>query len=242
MKPKSLILGAALLGLASTGWSQVGQEVTPFSRSYFASASEVILSLANTGNVKLYDAQGLALGESSPNPIPRFSAFFHVGTQFHMNVNNGFGFYTGLGLRNVGMINRLSDSIRVKQRAYAVALPVALKLGNMGRKSYLALGAEAEYFFHYKQKTFVGSGRGDKREKSSQWFSNRVNPFNPSVFIEMNFGRGHYFRFKMYLDSFLNNGVEQSYTVNGTKTIFKTNQSQLFVVSYGRVVSKKKKQ
>ncbi len=222
--------------------AQVGEETTPFKRSYFASASEVIFGMANTGNTALSVPDGAVFANTTPNPVPRFTVFFHAATQFHMNVSNAIGFYTGLGLRNVGMINRFGDTIRVKQRGYSVGIPIALKLGNMGRKSYLALGAEAEYFFHYKQKTFIGSGRGDKREKSSQWFSNRLTTFNPSLFLEMNFGRGNYLRLKYYLFDFLDHDTEQSFTNNGVRTVFKPERSQLFLLSYGRVVSKKKKQ
>ncbi len=222
--------------------AQVGEEVTPFKRSYFASASEVIFGLANTGNTALSSPGGPVFATTTPNPVPRFTVFFHAASQFHFNFSNAIGFYTGLGLRNVGMINRFGDTIRVKQRGYSVGVPIALKLGNMGRKTYFALGAEAEYFFHYKQKTFIGSGRGDKREKSSQWFSDRLTNFNPSVFLEMNFGRGNYIRLKYYLSDFLNPNVEQSFSNNGVRTVFKPAQSQLFLLSYGRVVSKKKKQ
>lgn len=222
--------------------AQIGEETTTFKRSYFASASEVIFGMANTGNTTLSTPEGVLLSTATPNPVPRFTVFFHAATQFHMNLSNAIGFYTGLGIRNVGMINRFGDTIRVKQRGYSVGVPLALKLGNMGRKSYLALGAEAEYFFHYKQKTFIGSGRGDKREKSNQWFSNRINAFNPSLFLEMNFGRGNYLRLKYYLFDFLNDTTEQSFTNNGIRTVFKPERSQLFLLSYGRVVSKKKKQ
>jgi hypothetical protein len=244
MKAKLLILS---LTLALNSIAQVGEEKTEYKKSYMASASEFILSMGNLGNVKIYGPNSigsdqLLISDKASSPIPRFSAFFHFTQQMHYNFSSGFGMYTGLGMRNIGMINNLNDTIRVKHRAYGLSVPLAFKIGNMGKKSYFALGAEAEYMFHFKQKVFVGEGRGDKQNKTSEWFSNRVNGFNPSVFVEMNFGRGSYIRVKYYLMDFLNANARQGINVSGQDLSFTTDSSQLFAVSFGKVVSKKKKQ
>jgi len=242
MKAKLLILS---LALALNSIAQVGEEKTEYKKSYMASASEFILSMGNLGNVKIDAPEstgGLTISDKKASPVPRFSAFFHFTQQMHYNFSSGFGIYTGLGMRNIGMINNLNDTIRVKHRAYGISVPLAFKIGNMGKKSYFALGAEAEYMFHFKQKVFVGEGRGVKQNKTSEWFSNRVNGFNPSVFVEMNFGRGSYIRVKYYLMDFLNANARQGINVSGQDLSFTTDSSQLFAVSFGKVVSKKKKQ
>jgi hypothetical protein len=226
-------------------FAQVGEEKTEYKKSYMATASEFILSMGNLGNVKIYPSEstnGLPISDKKASPVPRFSAFFHFTQQMHYNFSSGLGMYTGIGLRNIGMINNLNDTIRVKHRAYGISVPLAFKMGNMGKKSYFALGAEAEYMFHFKQKVFVGEGRGDKQNKTSEWFSNRLNGFDPSVFVEMNFGRGNYIRVKYYLMDFLNANAKQSINVSGQDLSFTSDSSQLFAISFGKVVSKKKKQ
>ena len=72
-----------------------------------------------------------------------------------MNLGKSIGLYTGIGVRNIGMINRLNDTIKLKQRLYALVVPVGIKLGDMQKRVYAALGAEFELFFNYKE---VGEG------------------------------------------------------------------------------------
>jgi hypothetical protein len=161
-------------------FAQVGEEKTEYKKSYMATASEFILSMGNLGNAQIYAPNPLGgvqipISDKASSPVPRFSAFFHFTQQMHYNFSSGLGMYTGIGLRNIGMINNLNDTIRVKHRAYGISVPLAFKMGNMGKKSYFALGAEAEYMFHFKQKVFVGEGRGDKQNKTSEWFSNRLS-------------------------------------------------------------------
>ena len=56
-----------------------------------------------------------------------------------MNLGKSFGIYTGIGVRNIGMINRLNDTIKIKQRVYALGIPVGIKLGDMQKRVYAAL-------------------------------------------------------------------------------------------------------
>ena len=134
------------------------------------------------------------------------------------------------------MINRFNDSLKVKQRVYSIGVPVALKLGNMGKRSYVALGGELELFFHYKQKVFEGTtNRGEKEDKYSAWFSDRTPLINPSVFVEFNFGKGNYVRLRYYLTDFLVNG-NQFVRVSGTNLPFTVERSNLFALSVGRII------
>ena len=224
--------------------AQEKQNAPAAKKTYWASVSELIFSAADLGNVRIYDANTVYVQQpegSLANPIPRFSAFFHAAQQFHVNFARFAGVYTGLGIRNIGMINNLNDTLRIKQRAYGISIPLAIKLGNMEKRSYLSLGAEAEYMFHYKQKVFVGEGRGDKDNKSSEWFSNRVNAFNPGVFVEFNFGKSGYFRLKYYLNDFLNSSARQDFKVGSKEMFFTSDRSTLFSMTFGKVVAGKKK-
>lgn len=238
---KALIIGLIAFPLIYN--AQVPEEKPTFRKSYWATVSESILSLGDVGNVSI-SAGSTPLGTVLPieraQAVPRFSAFLHLGQQYHLNLSNTFGFYTGYGVRNMGMINRLNDTIRIKQRVYSFGVPVAFKIGDMGKKHYVSLGAELEFFFNYKQKTFLGSDRGKKVEKFNEWASDRTELLNPSVFAEFCFGKGHYLRFRYYLNDFLKAG-NQTYKVNGVDYSWLPEKSQLFALSYGRIISQKRK-
>lgn len=245
MKLNHTITLGLLLPLLSMG--QTTEKPLPIQRTYFATVSEGILSVGNLGKVTIFkpiEDSNLPNTESSsvntPNPIPRYSTFFHFGEQLHVNLGKSFGFYTGIGVRNIGMINRLNDTIKIKQRVYALGIPVGIKIGDMQKRLYAALGAELELFFNYKQKTFLGSGRGDKVEKFNNWFSDRTPLLNPSLFVEFNFKKGTYLKLRYYPLNFLV-ADKQNFTVNNIKTGFRPETSQLFALSFGRVIGKKRK-
>lgn len=238
MKINYTLTFGLLLPLLSIG--QTLEKPVPIKKSYFATVSEGILSVGNLGKVTTFKEFPEPSSVNTPNPIPRYSTFFHFGEQLHVNLGKSFGFYTGIGVRNIGMINRLNDSIKVKQRVYALGIPVGIKLGDMQKRLYAALGAELELFFNYKQKTFLGSGRGDKVEKFNEWFSDRTPLLNPSLFVEFNFKKGTYLKLRYYPMNFLVTD-KQNFTVNNIKTGFRPETSQLFALSFGRVIGKKRK-
>jgi len=238
---KAIFIGLLAFPLISN--AQEPEEKPSYKKSYWATVSESILSLGDLGNVSISSGQtplGTLLPIERSQPVPRFSAFFHLGEQFHMNLSKNVGFYTGFGVRNLGMINRLNDTIRIKQRVYSLGIPAAIKIGDMGKKHYVSIGAELELFFNYKQKTFLGNNRGSKVEKFNEWASNRTELLNPSVFAEFCFGRGNYLRIRYYLNDFLKAG-NQTYKVDGVTYSWLPERSQLFAVSYGKIISKKRK-
>jgi hypothetical protein len=227
--------------------SQSTEKPISIQRSYFAAVSEGILSVGNLGKVTLVNqSDGVSITENAQSPIIRFSTFLHFGEQFHVNFGKSFGLYTGIGVRNIGMINRLNDSIKVKQRVYALGIPVGIKLGDMHKRVYAVLGTELELFLNYKQKTFLGSGRGDKVEKFNEWFSDRTPLLNPSLFLEFKFKKGTYFKLRYYPLNFLV-ADKQNYTIKDKFTDkdiiigFRPETSQLFALSFGRVIGKKRK-
>jgi hypothetical protein len=166
--------------------------------------------------------------------VLRFSGFYNAQEQFHYNFSPHLGFYTGFGIRNVGFINKLNDSIKVKQRVYSAGIPLALKIGNMEKSAYIALGGELELFFNYKQKTFYK----DTKSKFNEWFSDRTDLLNSSVFLEIKGKRGGFIRFKYYINDFLK-GEKQTVTVNGFDYPYYPSKSKLFYVSIGSVLNNK---
>ncbi len=129
----------------------------------------------------------------------RFSLFFHAGQNHHYNFNNNLGFFTGYGIRNIGIITNENDII-YKRRTYSLGVPLAIKVGSFKDHINLYAGGEYELFFHYKQKQFID---GNKNKQSS-WFSNRTKRFVPSYFAGIQFPGGINLKLKYYPQNFLN--------------------------------------
>ena len=190
---------------------------------YWAGGSEFIFSLGSV------ESPGVNVSK-----VLRFSGFFNFQEQFHYNFTPHLGIYTGFGIRNVGFINKLNDSIKVKQRVYSAGIPFTLKLGNMDKSAYISFGGEMELFFNYKQKTFYN----DTKSKFDEWFSDRTELFNPSVFFELKDKKGGYIRFKYYINDFLK-GENQTVVVNGNVFPYSPSQSKLYYISIGSVIKTK---
>jgi hypothetical protein len=202
----------------------------PLHRFYGATGAELIFSFADVR----------ADSMTVTNKV-RFSLFPHVQQQGHYNFSKHFGFYTGLSLINVGFKNnfQLNDTLQfeLRQRSMSLGVPLALKLGNMEKGNYIALGCSAELMFHYKYKLFYQ----DEKIKYKDWFSEEVNLFNPSLFVDFRNKTGGYIRFKYYLNNFLpvKNSVyllpESMQQISVSNT-----QSVMFYVSVGSTFMKKK--
>ncbi|MBL7928684.1 MAG: hypothetical protein JNL47_04285 [Bacteroidia bacterium] len=212
-----LIIPASLFALSASA-----QEKNK--KNYILSASELIFSSGEVTD-----------GDMKIDPVVRFSGFFHFQTQAHYDFNKFAGVYTGIGMRNVGFINKLNDSVRIKQRSYSLGIPFAVKLGDMNERVWVAAGAEAELMFAYKQKVFYGG----QKFKNHKWFSDKVNLFNPSVFAEVKFKRGGYIRAKYYLKDFLQKD-KQDIRLFGVPYEFSPEESKLFYLSIGSAIEPKK--
>ena len=206
----------------------------PPKKWYWMSASEFIFSGSSVeafGGQVNSDPASPEFGkyeEIDVNPIVRFTCFFHFQEQLHYNFNQSVGMYTGIGLRNVGMINDLNDSVKVKQRAYSLGIPIAFKFGKLPDGFFAAVGAEAELFFHYKQKVFDD----DEKFKKTEWFSDKVNLVNPSVFLDINSGKGVYVRFKYYLLDFLQEDNQEIKWYGNPYPYYPTS-SKMFYIAIG---------
>ena len=223
---KCLLLAFVLSSVCALAGDRGKSNLHPIHSSYGVSAYEFIFSFGEVKNA----------GQALDNVV-RFTPVFNPQHQSHYNFSNGVGLYTGFGIRNVGFINRFSvpseAEVTVKQRAYSFGVPLAVKLGNMEKGMYIALGVEAELMFHYKEKIL----QGDHNTKSSSWFSSDVNQFNPSLFADIRFHNGTFFRFRYYLDDFLKEKNMDFYLpVSGTKVNYTPTQSTLFYFSIGTAI------
>lgn len=160
--------------------------------------------------------------------IPRFSFFVNVGNNFNYNFNKHFGVFTGLNLRNVGLITKENDSLKLKRRVYSLAIPVGIKLGEVRHGSIMFFaGGEYALNFNYKEKQFID---GDKRHKFNTWFSDRTPLLQPSVFAGIRFHPGIGLKVQYFLTDFLNKDYHE--TVAGVKTYpYAQTDSKMFFVT-----------
>ncbi|MCK4745753.1 MAG: hypothetical protein KAT15_01900 [Bacteroidales bacterium] len=175
-------------------------------RIYHSNAGEIIFSGADVN----YSGVNV-------NTNIRFTLFFHTQHHINLDLTNNIGLYTGLGIRNVGLITEdlyqnmgflnidnthpdYNKNTKIKRRSYSLGFPVALKLGSISKHFFLFGGYEWEWMFHYKQKLYID----DEKFKFREWTSDRVNPWVPSVFGGIQFPQGFRLKFKYYLDDFLN--------------------------------------
>jgi hypothetical protein len=134
-----------------------------------------------------------------------------------------------------GSGNTINKEVTIKERSYSLGIPVAFKLGNFDKGIYVAMGGEAELMFAYKRKIIDG----DTKKKNYGWFDDRVNIFNPSLFVEIKFAKGQYVRFKYYLLDFLNyTGIR---LIDGTTLADYGKKSPLFYVSFGTLKKERSK-
>ena len=179
---------------------------------YHSSGGEIIFSGADVN-----------FAGTDVNTNLRFTLFFHVQQHLNLDLTNNIGLFTGLNIRNVGLIQddlyqnmgfsnidnnhpNWNKSTKIKRRSYSLGFPLALKLGSFSRHFFLFAGGEYEWMFHYKQKLFIDGNKA----KFTEWTSDRVNPWIPSVFAGVQFPQGIRLKFKYYLDDFLNSSFTGS--------------------------------
>jgi len=172
---------------------------------YLSSGSEVIFSGTNVD----------FNGTNTHNNI-RFTLFFHTQQLINFDLTNNIGLYSGLAIRNVGLIMEdlyqnvgynvdnthpdFNKNTKIKHRSYSLGFPLAIKLGSFDKNYFFYAGGEYEWMFHYKQKKFIDG----TKYKFIEWTSDRVNPWIPSLFAGIQFPGGFNLKFKYYMKDFLN--------------------------------------
>ncbi len=191
MKKYSIIV--CLLFICKAGFSQTAANASQKKFEQY-SYLEMLFSGSNT----------YQNGEPITDKI-RFSPVINAGHEFHFNLSKSFGLYTGLGVRNIGFIDRpvyfapgatAGTELKTKKRIYALVIPLAVKLGKLSRQSYLSGGAELNIFMNYKEKIW----QDDSKTKKSEWFSDRVDVFHTSVFLQYTL-RNSYIKCILYPDN-----------------------------------------
>lgn len=216
---KKILIIACLLFLYQENKSQ---------NVYTMSAGESIFSLSS------FDA-----GNYDVKPILRWAPFFNYQQQLHVDFSKSAGLYSGIGVRNVGFINRISETdtdYTVKERSYALAFPLVFTFGNLQDGPSIGIGGEAEFMVAWKRKVILD---GKKIDKPHEWFSDETSPINPSLLLELKFHKRQYIRVKYYLADFLQyrGGLQ---VPEGPLLTGYPKGSKLFYFSFGSTVFKKK--
>jgi hypothetical protein len=153
----------------------------------------------------------------------RFTVFFNVGKYIQYDAGDHVGFYSGLAIRNVGMItdetlpqtvslrNQIVsyNNYNIVKRYYLLGIPLAIKLDWFKKYEYVYFyaGGEYELILNYKEKYWTETfHRSGPKIKSSTWFGTQTPTFLPSVFAGYRFFCGVSMKVTYYLTNFLNNG------------------------------------
>jgi hypothetical protein len=162
----------------------------------------------------------------------RFTLFLHLGEYLHIDLGDHIGFFSGIGLRNVGLITE-KDDVKIKYRTYNLGMPLALKLGSFKNNLYIFGGAEYEWMVHFKQKIFESGNK----TKYTSWFSNRTPDFIPSAFVGLQFPEGIQVKFRYYLNDYLNHNFNGGGTYEDYRGFTKT---QVWYISVSFQIRNKK--
>lgn len=189
-----LIVFALVILFAFSGFSQ--------SKGYWSSGLEMLFSFADIND------EGV-----NRNSTLRWAPVLNIQGRYNYDVNEQIGFFTGIGVRNVGYIydgyrERTTEGTFYKKkfRTYNIGVPFAIKIGNMDNFHFYG-GYEIEVPFVYKEKTFDS---GDKINTTTGWFSNRTQTFQHGFIAGVQFPYGFNVKFKYYMSEFHNQNFTQN--------------------------------
>ncbi len=213
-------------------------QVQAQTKVFTTTSGELIFSWANvefTDEYKLANPDAEVVGSPA-----RFTAFFHLGQNVHIDFNNNFGIFTGLGIRNIGFISdeRLMDENNVLQdykiirRSYNLGIPIAFKSGSFEDHFFFYGGAEFELQFAFKEKYWESDDRSGSKTKNNQWFGSQTETFIPSVFAGVQLPKGINLKFQYYLDDFLNNGFKNINDPISDLTRYKSTEMMFVSISW----------
>ena len=133
----------------------------------------------------------------------RWSPVFNFGVHAHYDVAKSVGFFSGLKIKNIGFIYQNAENKKVIQRTYNLAIPVAIKVGNL-EKFFAYGGYQFELPFHYKYKTWDSSDRSGAKTKFTNFFSDATPAVVHSIIGGVQFPGGINLKFQWYLNNFIN--------------------------------------
>ena len=104
-------------------------------------------------------------GTNAGDPIVRYAPFFNIGHTIHNEFNNYSGAILGVGIKNIGFIEKRGDTT-FKKRVYAFGVNAALKFGDMKTNRFGFIGAGVDLLllsFGHDFKFFVDKSNPNKK-------------------------------------------------------------------------------
>jgi hypothetical protein len=150
--------------------------------------------------------------------IPRYTYFFNTGIDINYKVSKNLKAYSGLQLKNLGVIYKYSDSIKHKYRVYTIGAPLGVKFYTNNKKLMIKAGVDAALAFNFKWKYYTDN---KKVFKDNEFFSDGTNLLFSSVFAGFSVG-GISLTGNFYINDFFNE-----------KTIGPVNNARLITLSAG---------
>lgn len=174
----------------------------------------ISLSSGIEGNILQFAT--VTSGNVSYQTIPRYSYFFNMGADVDIRLLSNLKVFTGFHIKNIGMITKITDSIKIKERVYTFGAPIGLKWQDNKLKLVLKVGIDAALAINYKIKHFVND---KKIFKDNKFFSDDANLLFTSIFGGVAF-KGFSVTANYYLNNF--------YNPNKTSS-----EAKLFTISFG---------
>ena len=140
----------------------------------------------------------------------RFSYVLNMAANANFDLSKNFGVFTGLGIKNIGFIERvptIGTDLIVKRRVYTIGVPVGIKIGNLQKKTYGFLGGGVDLPFNYKEKRFTTRSN---KTKFNEWFSDRTPMVMPYVFVGMSLKPGMTLKLQYYPTNFFNTDYSET--------------------------------
>jgi hypothetical protein len=159
------------------------------------------------------ESQGVSM-----STIPRFTYFFNSSVDANMKLGNHLSIFTGLAIKNLGLIIRENDSTRVKHRVYTLGAPLGVKVYMANKKVIMKVGADLNMAFNYRWKTI----NGKSKTTHSEFFSDKTSLFFPSVFAGISV-QGVSVTASYYLNNFFHQSVQSLNTID----------ARLFTIGFG---------
>lgn len=159
----------------------------------------------------------------------RFSYFFNISFNFNYDLSKRAGFFTGLGIKNIGFIDKIADST-VKRRVYTIGAPIGVKFGNLGKRKFAFAGGGLDIPFHYKEKGFKNRSA---KKKESEWFSDKPSFLMPYVFVGASVNKAIELKLQFYPMDFMNSSYTIPTTAGYVYPFASYNAQNLFYLSIG---------
>lgn len=135
----------------------------------------------------------------SATTIPRYTYFFNMGSDYNYKLGHNASIFTGLNLKNIGLILKSNDSLRSKHRVYTVGAPIGFKIHSADRSIKFKAGVDLSMAINYKWKTIASKNK----TKDHEFFSDRTALFHPSAFVGISI-KGLSITANSYLRNFFN--------------------------------------